>query len=138
MNDFEVKTHIQDSSINGLFQEVNEIKKERSRKKEVQDQKTDKIIAHISEHGRVIAYKDDTAHVLSVKNAQTKKFDKQQLAFDMKMSTSELDMMGIAELVENKKITTDKLNEYYYMETKQVLRAKKATKKDLQLILGGS
>ncbi|CDQ17971.1 hypothetical protein [Halobacillus karajensis] len=136
MNDFEVRTQIQDSKINGLYQEVNEIKNKRSQLKDTQDQKTEKIISHVLKHGNVIAYKNNEPYVLTVKNQKSRKFDKAQLSHDMNMTQSELDLVGIAELVEDGKITAEKLGSYWYEEPKQVLRARKAKPKDLEIILG--
>ncbi|WP_200416311.1 hypothetical protein [Virgibacillus salexigens] len=135
--DINVRTQVQQSEINGLFNEVETIKKECSRMKETIDTKTEKIISHILKHGNVLAYKDDVPHVLTVKNGQTTKFDKSALANDLGVTVSELDYVGVAEFVEEKKVTSPKLNDYYYQEPTQKLKARKAKKSDIELILGG-
>lgn len=135
--DFNVNTEIKQSEINGLYQEVEELKKQRTRLKDQIDAKTEKIIKHILEHGKVIAYKDKVPHVLLVKNGRATKFDKSKLAHDLDISTRELNLIGIAELVEEKRITSSKLKDYEYEETVQKLKARKATKSDMEIILGG-
>ncbi|WP_269758319.1 hypothetical protein [Thalassobacillus sp. C254] len=45
MNDFNVKTNLSESEINGLFQKVEQLKKERSGKKEIIDKKQTKSLA---------------------------------------------------------------------------------------------
>lgn len=135
--DFNVRTEIKQSEINGLFQEVEQLKKERNRMKETIDKKTEKIISHILKHGNVIAYKNDLPHVLTVKNVEVKKFDKTQLASDLDMTARELNLIGVAELVERNRITSEKLKGYEFYENDQRLKATKAKKRDMELILGG-
>jgi len=138
MNDFNVKTNIQQSEINGVFQEIESLKKQRIQMKETMDEKTDTIISHILKHGNVLAYKDDQPHVLTVKNGQSKKFDKGQLAADVDVTIKEIDLVGVAELVEDKKVTSKKLNDYWYEEPTQKLKARKAKKADIELIFGSN
>jgi hypothetical protein len=135
--DFNVRTQIQQSEINGLFNEMEQLKKQRKQLKETIEVKEEKIISHILKHGNVIAYKNDEPHVLTVKNGHSNKFDKAALASDLGVSQKELDYVGVAEFVENKQITSQKLNEYYYQEPTQKLKARKAKKADIELILGG-
>ena len=134
--DMNVNTEIKQSEINGQFQEVEQLKKDRIKLKDLIDKKTDNIINHILKHGNVIAYKDDMPHVLTVKVVTSRKFDKSKLGTDMDMSQSELDLIGIAELVEEKRITSKQLDEYYYDEANQKLKARKAKKEDIELIFG--
>ncbi len=136
--DFNVRTEIKQSEINGLFQEVEQLKKDRTRMKETIDKKTEKIISHILKHGNVIAYKNDFPHVLTVKNVEVKKFDKTQLASDLDMTARELNLIGVAELVESNRITSEKLKEYEFYENDQRLKATKAKKRDMELIFGGA
>jgi len=135
--DINVRTQVQQSEINGLFNDIEALKKERQKLKDFIDKKTDKIISHILENGNVLAYKDNVAHVLTVKNGNIIKFDKSALAGKLGVSTRELDYVGIAEFVEEKKITSDELNEFYYQEPTQKLKARKAKKSDIELIFGG-
>lgn len=135
--DINVRTQVQQSEINGLFNDIEALKKERQKLKDSIDKKTDKIISHILENGNVLAYKDNVAHVLTVKNGNTTKFDKSALAGKLGVSTKELDYVGIAEFVEEKKITSGELNEFYYQEPTQKLKARKAKKSDIELIFGG-
>ncbi|MGN8647917.1 hypothetical protein ACTNEO_05180 [Gracilibacillus sp. HCP3S3_G5_1] len=135
--DINVRTQVQQSEINGLFQEVEKLKKDRIKLKEQIDAKTEKIISHILKHGNVLAYKDNMPHVLTVKNGETKKFDKAALATDLDISTKELNLIGVAELVENNRITAERLKEYEFYENTQKLKARKAKKSDIELILGG-
>lgn len=133
--DFNIHMNKQQSEINGLYQEVEELKNERKKLKERIDTKTDKIISHILNHGKVIAYKNNEPHVLLVRNSKVTKFDKSQLADDLGVTQKELDLIGVAELVEEKRVTAVKLKEYEYDEDVQKLKARKATKADMELIL---
>lgn len=137
MNDINVRTNIQQSEINGVFQEIESLKKQRAQMKETIDKKVEKIISHILKNGNVLAYKDDMPHLLTVKNGQATKFDKSLLASDLDVTVKELDYVGVAELVEDKKVTSEKLNDYFYQEPTQTLKARKAKKADIDLIFGG-
>lgn len=135
--DVNINTHMKQSEINGLFNEMEELKTQRKRLKEQIDKREDKIISHILKHGNVLAWKVNGAYVLTVKNGKTKKFNKAQLADDTGRTSSELNAVGIAEIVEEKKVTSEKLRDYFYEEEKQTLKARKAKKSDIEL-LGGS
>lgn len=132
--DVNVNVHFKQSEINGLFQEIEELKRKRALLKEQIDQKTDKIIRHIQENGNVLAYKNNVPYVLSIKQKISKKFDKSQLANDVGKSTSELNLIGIAELVEERKISSQKLKQYEHEETNLVFKARKAKKSDIDLL----
>lgn len=135
--DIDVKANLKQSEINGLYNEMEQLKTERKRLKESIDKKENKIVKHILQNGNVLAYKDNVAHVLTVKNGTTKKFDKARLADDVGRTQSELNVVGIAEIVEERKITSEQLNNYFYEEPKQSLKARKAKKSDIELLTGG-
>lgn len=123
--DVNVNTHMKQSEINGLYNDMEQLKNERKRLKETIDKKEDKIVKHILEHGNVLAYKDNVPHVLTIKNSNTKKFDKARL------------YVGVAELVEEQRLSSEKLEDYFYEEPKQALKARKAKKSDMELMFGG-
>lgn len=135
--DIDVRTHLKESEINGLFNEVNQLKNKRKQDGELIKQKEEKIIRHILKHGNVLAYKDNVAHILTVKNGTTRKFDKAKLADDVGKTQAELDVIGIAEIVEQNKITSEQLKKYFYDEPTQKLKARKAKKSDIELLTGG-
>jgi hypothetical protein len=132
--DVNANVHFKQSEINGLFQEVEELKRQRALLKEEIDKKVDKIIRHIQKNGNVIAYKNNVPYVLSIKQKISKKFDKSQLANDVGKSTSELNLIGVAELVEERKITSQQLKQYEHEEENIVLKARKAKKSDIDLL----
>lgn len=132
--DLNVMVNYKGSEINGLFNEVEQLKKQRTALKEQIDKKTDKIIRHILEHGNVLAYKDNTPYILTVVGKTSKTFDKSQLATDTGVTVSELNPIGIAELVEEQKTSSAQLKKYVHEEVKQVLKARKAKKSDLELL----
>lgn len=134
MNDINVNVNMQGSQINGLFNEVEEMKRQRLVLKEQIDFKVGQIIDHIVEHGNVLAYKNDIPHILTVGGKVTTKFNKTQLSNDTGVSENELNFVGIAELVEKQQTSSDRLNDYYYNDTKRVLKARKAKKSDLELL----
>lgn len=135
--DVNVNTHMKQSEINGLYNDMESLKNERKRLKESIDQKEEKIIKHILEHGNVMAYKDNVPHILTIKNSNTNKFDKAKLADDTGKNQKELNYIGVAELVEEKKVSSEQLEEYFYEEPKQSLKARKAKKSDMELMFGG-
>lgn len=135
--DVNVNTHMKQSEINGLYNDMESLKNERKRLKESIDQKEEKIIKHILEHGNVMAYKDNVPHILTIKNSNTNKFDKAKLADDTGKTQKELNYIGVAELVEEKKVSSEQLEEYFYEEPKQSLKARKAKKSDMELMFGG-
>lgn len=135
--DVNINAHMKQSEINGLYNEMEQLKNKRKQDLELIQTKEDQIIKHILKHGNVIAYKDNVAHVLTVKNGSTRKFDKAKLADDVGRSQSELNVVGIAEIVEDKKISSKQLEDYFYEEPTQKLKARKAKKSDMEL-LGGS
>lgn len=135
--DVNVNTHMKQSEINGLYNDMESLKSERKRLKESIDQKEKKIIKHILGHGNVMAYKDNVPHILTIKNSNTNKFDKAKLADDTGKTQKELNYIGVAELVEEKKVSSEQLEEYFYEEPKQSLKARKAKKSDMELMFGG-
>lgn len=134
--DINVNTKLKQSEINGLFQEMEQLKNKRKQLKELIDQKQETIINHILKNGNVLAYKDDVPHILTVKDVTVKKFDKATLADDVGRTQAELNVVGIAEIVEENKISSEKLRNYFYEEPKQTLKARKAKKSDIELIRG--
>lgn len=122
------------AEINGLYNEIAQLKVQRSNLKDQIDAKTDQIIQHILKNGNVIAFKNDVPHVLTVVGRTTIRFDKSQLANDTGVSSSELNLIGVAELVEDKKTNSEKLKGYQQEEVKRVLKARKAKKSDLDLL----
>lgn len=122
------------SEINGLYNEMEELKNKRKTLKESIDKKEEKIVRHILEHGNVLAYKDNFPHILTVKNGSTRKFDKGRLAEDTERTQKELNYVGVAELVEENKVSSEELEGYFYEEPTQKLKARKAKKSDMDLL----
>lgn len=132
--DVNVNVNFKASEINGLFNEIEQLKKQRKALKEEIDQKTEKIIQHILKNGNVLAYKNDKPHILSVVARTSKKFDKSELATDTGKTPSELNLIGVAELVEEKKTTSEQLKKYQHEELKQVIKARKAKPSEIDLL----
>lgn len=132
--DVNVNTHMKQSEINGLYNEMEELKNKRKTLKELIDKKEEKVVQHILEHGNVLAYKDNVPHILTVKNGSTRKFDKGRLAEDTGRTQKELNYVGVAELVEENKVSSEELEGYFYEEPTQKLKARKAKKSDMDLL----
>lgn len=132
--DVTINVNYKQSDINGLFNEIEELKIQREKLKLTIDAKTETVIKHILANGNVLAYKNNAAHVLTVKMRNTKKFDKTQLAVDTDVPSRDLNLIGIAELIEGKITSSTRLKEYVYEEPKQVLKARKAKKSDIELL----
>lgn len=134
--DINVNVNMKESEINGLFNQVEELKKQRTSIAEQIEMKTEQIIEHIIKNGNVLAYKNNEPHVLTVGSRWTNKFNKAQLASDTGTSEAELNYVGVAELVEGQQVSAERLKDYYKEEAKQVLKARKAKKSDMELLLG--
>lgn len=132
--DVNINVNYKASEISGLFNEVEQMKRKRSVLKESIDKKTDEIIRHIQKNGNVLAYKGDVPHVLSVAGRTSTKFDKSAFAEKVDRPQSELNAIGIAEVVEDKLITSSEMEKFLVDETKQVLKARKAKKSDIDLL----
>ena len=114
--DITIDVNFKQSEINGLFNEIEELKRQRVHLKEAIDKKTATIIHHIKQSGNVLAYKNNEPYVLMVKMRTTKKFDKSSLATDTDRTSSELNLIGIAELVETQKTSSEQLKKYQFEE----------------------
>ena len=132
--DVNVNTHMKESEINGLYNEMEQLKNKRKQDLELIQTKEDQIIKHILKHGNVLAYKNNVAHILTVKNSYSRKFDKARLADDVGRTQAELNVIGIAEIVEDGKVSSEKLEEYFYDEPIQKLKARKAKQSDMDLL----
>lgn len=132
--DVNINVNYKASEINGLFNEIEQLKRERAVLKERIDEKTDTIISHIKKHGNMLAYKNDVPHVLSVVGRTSTKFDKAAFAEKVDRPQSELNLIGVAELVEEKKTTSDEMEKFLIDEVKQVLKARKAKKSEIDLL----
>ncbi|PGA94646.1 hypothetical protein [Bacillus toyonensis] len=132
--DVNISVNYKDSEINGFFNEIEQMKRQRTVLKERIDEKTEAIISHIKKYGNVLAYKNDVAHVLSVVGRTSTKFDKAGFAAKVDRPQSELKPIGIAELVEEKRTTSDEMKEFLTDEVKQVLKARKAKKAEIDLL----
>lgn len=132
--DVNISVNYKASEINGLFNEIEQMKRQRMDLKERIDGKTDEIIRHIKKHGNVLAYKNNVPHVLSVIGRTSTKFDRASFAEKVGLPQSELNLIGVAELVEKKKTTSDEMEAYLKDEVKHVLKARKAKKSEIDLL----
>lgn len=122
------------SEINGLYNEMEQLKKQRKKDMDTINKKEEQIIQHILEHGNVLAYKEDVPHILTVVNGSTRKFDKARLADETGRTQAQLNPPGIAEIVEDGQASSKELEDYYYEEPEQKLKARKAKKSDMELL----
>lgn len=123
------------AKINGLFNDMEDLKNQRKRDMEVIKTKEEQILQLLSVGQEVIVYKNNEPYVLFINVRRSTKFDKEQLANDIGVSQSRLNIPGVAELTEKGKITTTKLENYWNEEEELKLKAKKATQKDIDRLL---
>src|SRR5699024_2611360 len=123
------------AKINGLFNDIEELKNARKRDMELIKAKEDDILRVLEVGQEVIVYKNDEPYVLSVNLKRSTKFDKPQLADDIGVSQQELNIPGVAELTENGRITSSKIEDYWNEEEEVKLKAKKATKKNVERLM---
>lgn len=132
--DVNVNVNYKASEINGLFNEIETMKNQRKALTEQIEYKTDQIIGHIEKHGPVLAYKNDMPHVLTVTGRLSVKFNKAQLAEDTGVDTTDLDLIGVAELVEKQMTSSEMMKAYQHEEMKRVLKSRRAKKSDIDLL----
>lgn len=136
MDDLQIQTHIAQSAANGKFQRMQEIKRQRETLKAEYDSIQDSLIDHIEKHGKVLAFKDNVPHILQVGLRTTTKFDKATLASDLGEAQKDLTTVRLAQLVEEGAITSQQIQDLMHVERDTVLKARKASKNDMSLILG--
>lgn len=136
MNDLQINTQIQHSEANGLYQKIEDIKRQRANLKEEQDKLQGKLFDHIQKHGKVLAYKNDIPYVLTVGNVTKSVLNKKELAEELEVPQKDLNTQGIAELVEEQRLTSDMIRSATYSESDIRLKARKARKSDIELIFG--
>lgn len=123
------------AQINGLFNEIEVLKTDRKRDMDLIKAKEDDILRMLDVGQEVIVYKNNEPYVLTVNIKRSTKFDKTLLADDIGVSQSQLNIPGVAELTEVGKITSNSLD-YYWTEEEDVnLKAKKATKKEVERLM---
>lgn len=136
MNDIQINTQIQQSEANGLYQQIEDFKRQRANLKDQQDKLEDKLFEHIQKHGKVLAYKNDTPYVLTVGKVTKSVLNKKELAEELEVPQKDLNTQGIAELVEEQRLTSDMIRSATYSESDLKLKARKAKRSDIELIFG--
>ena len=136
MNDLQINTQIQHSEANGLYQKIEDIKRQRANLKEEQDKLQGKLFDHIQKHGKVLAYKNNIPYVLTVGSVTKSVLNKKELAEELEVPQKDLNTQGIAELVEEQRLTSDMIRSATYSESDIRLKARKARKSDIELIFG--
>lgn len=136
MNDLQINTQIQHSEANGLYQKIEDIKRQRANLKEQQDNLEGKLFDHIQKHGKVLAYKNNIPYVLTVGSVTKSVLNKKELAEELEVPQKDLNTQGIAELVEEQRLTSDMIRSATYSESDIRLKARKARKSDIELIFG--
>ncbi|MGE7839563.1 hypothetical protein ACQKNX_02110 [Lysinibacillus sp. NPDC093712] len=136
MSDLQINTNIQQSEANGLYQQIEDIKRQRANLKDQQDKLEGKLFDHIQKNGKVLAYKNNTPYVLTVGNVTKSTLNKKELAEELEVPQKDLSTQGIAELVEEQRLTSEMIRSAIYSETDLKLKARKAKKSDIELIFG--
>ncbi len=123
------------AKINGLFNEMEDLKKQRKQDMELIKSIEEHIFKILKVGQEVIVYKNDEPYVLFINVRRSAKFDKEKLANDIGVSQSSLNIPGVAELTEKGKITTSSLENYWDEDEDLKLKAKKATQKDVERLM---
>ncbi|QJT70366.1 hypothetical protein [Microcystis phage MaeS] len=131
--DIDVSVQMKPSQANGLFQEIEDIKRQRLMLKDKLDAKTEELADYILKNGNIIAYKNDVPYVVTVGSKENTVFNKAQLSSDTGESESNLNLVGIAKLVEDHRVSSETLKDYYQVNSKPAIKARKAKKKDLEM-----
>jgi|GEM_PF-1757197 len=130
--DVNVNTHMKQSEINGLFNEVEVLKNQRKKDMDLVKKKTEKIIESLEPKQEILVYKNDEPYLLKVEIKKSKKFDRAELANDLGVTQNKLNIPGVAELVEENKIQSEDLEDYWFQEAEPKIKVKKATKRDVE------
>lgn len=117
--------------VNALFNEVELLKNERKRQMELINLKNERIIDLLEIDQEILVYKNDEPHVLMVEMKDSTKFDRAELASNLGVSQNFLTIPNVAELVEENRITSADLENYWYEDVEPKIKVKKATKKDV-------
>lgn len=133
INDIDVSVQMKPSQANGLFQQIEDMKRQRLVLKEQIDTKTEELVDYIIKNGNVLAWKNDQAFILTVGSKEQNVFNKAQLAADTGVAENALNMLGIVELVEDQRTSSEQLKDYYQIQSKTALKARKAKKKDIEM-----
>lgn len=123
------------SKINSLFNDIEMLKKERKRDLELIKQKEDEILDSLKVGQEVLVYKNDEPYILTVNIKKSTRFNKADLANDVGVSQSQLNIPGVAELTEKGKITSSGLDRYWNEEEETKIKVKKATSTDVERLI---
>ncbi|MED3648532.1 hypothetical protein P4637_17510 [Halalkalibacterium halodurans] len=120
------------SEVNARFREIQELKTNRSNLKTQEDQRLEAIMAYVKKNGPVLVYKGDKAILLEIKPKTTKKLDKQALAESLGMAVKQLSAATMAKLVEQGKLTSQRIAEFETVEVTDRLSQRKARKREIE------
>ena len=123
------------SKINSLFNDIEMLKKELKRDLELIKQKEDEILDSLKVGQEVLVYKNDEPYILTVNIKKSTRFNKADLANDVGVSQSQLNIPGVAELTEKGKITSSGLDRYWNEEEETKIKVKKATSTDVERLI---
>lgn len=126
------------AKINGLFNDIEQLKNERKKGLESINIMTERIIDSLKVNQEVLVYKNDEPHILKVVIKTSTKFDKSELADDLGVSQSFLNIPGVAELVEDNKVQSEDLEDYWFQEEESKIKVKRATEKDVERLMNFS
>ncbi len=123
------------AKINGLFNDIESRKSERKKIGDIIKAKEEEIINALEVGQEVIVYKNDKEHVLTVKVKRSTKFDKSELANDIGVSQTKLNIPGVTELTEKGKLNSSNLDKYWTEEEDLALKVRRASKKDVERLM---
>ena len=107
------------------------LKADRSAISENLKQLTEHLIDYVKTTGPILVYKNDRPVMLSTVHKITQKLNKEALADDLGVTAKNLTPVKIAKLVEEKKLTSEKIKGYEEEEFSVKLQTRKAKKEEI-------
>ncbi|MBP3037954.1 hypothetical protein J9303_00335 [Bacillaceae bacterium Marseille-Q3522] len=119
------------SQANDMFRKMLDLKSSRRVMSEGINNLQESLIRFTHKNGPVLVYKEDKAVMIETVKKYTKKLNKDAIAAQIHVSTSDLTPIGIAKLVEDGKLTAELIEKNEYTEESFRLKQRKPKKDEI-------